>query len=100
MHTSPSRTRTVENAVELDREKELETRLALHDFYGRQLEIMNNKALRIKRFRNDLKASSVSLDALLNDPLMDEDCLDWLTRDADLYVMPMIKRPQWVNKFE
>lgn len=99
MNTSPSKTRTVENTVSVDKQKELKTRLALHDFYGRQLEIMNTKASRIKRFRTDLKASSVSLDALLNDPLLDEDGLDWLTKDADLYVMPMIGRPKWVSKF-
>ena len=100
MNTLPPKTRNIEKTVNVDKAKELETRLALQDFYSRQFEIMNNKVSRIKRFRNDLKASSISLDALLNDPLLDEDCLDWLTKDADLYVMSITRRPKWVRKFE
>jgi len=75
-------------------------RLALHEYYRIELQIIRTKAERIRKLMTDVKASSVSVEALRNNSLLQEDRLEWLPEGADLYVMPMIRRPQWVSKFE
>jgi hypothetical protein len=79
---------------------EADYRLALHEYYRMELQIISTKAERIRKLMTDVTASSVSIEAIKNNSLLQEDHLGWLPEDADLYVMSITRRPKWVSKFE
>ena len=80
--------------------RESDFRLALHKFYCMELDIIRTKEERIRKLMTDVTASSVSIEAIRNNSLLQEDRLKWLEDDAELYVMSIIRRPKWVRKFE
>ena len=79
---------------------EADFRLAVHEYYLMQLDIIRRKEERIRKLITDVKASSVSIEAIKNNSLLQEDHLGWLEDDSDLYVMSITRRPKWVSKFE
>jgi hypothetical protein len=101
MNTSPSKTRTVEKTVEVDKQKELEIRLALHELYAMQLPLHRTKRERIREYLEDLRSPEVDFAALMSNTLLDEDNLRWVEEDYELFTIgcPEWRRPAWVKKF-
>lgn len=101
MHTSHSKTQTVEKTVSVDKEKELEIRLALHEFYAMQLPLHERKMERIREYMVDLQSPTVDFATLKSNSLLDEDNLRWVEKDYELLTMgcPDWRRPRWIKRF-
>jgi hypothetical protein len=102
MNTSPREERTVAKTVSVDKEQELETRLALHEFYAMGLPLYERKMERIRKYMADLRSPEVDFATLMSNSLLDEDNLRWVEEDGDLLAMayPEWQRPAWVKRFE
>ena len=101
MITSPSKTRTIEKTVNLDKQKELEIRLLLHKFCAIQLPLHERKMERIREYMADLESPEVDFETLMNNSLLDEDNLRWVEKDYELITMdcPDWQRPKWTKRF-
>lgn len=102
MNTSPREERAVEKTVEVDRKKELEIRLALHEFYAMGLPLYARKMERIREYLEDLRSPAVDFATLMSNSLLDEDKMRWVEEDGDLLAMayPELRRPEWVKKLQ
>ena len=102
MNTSPREERTVAKTVSVDKEQELETRLALHEFYAMGLPLYERKMERIRKYMADLRSPEVDFATLMSNSLLDEDNLRWVEEDGDLLAMayPEWRRPEWLKRFE
>ena len=102
MNTSPREERAVEKTVEVDRKMELEIRLALHELYSDQLQFLERKIERIRKYMADLQSPEVDFATLVGNSLLDEDNLRWVEEDGELLAMayPEWRRPEWVKKLQ
>jgi len=102
MNTSPREERTVAKTVEVDRKKELEIRLALHELYSDQLQFLERKIERIREYLENLRSPAVDFATLVGNSLLDEDNLLWVEEDGELLAMayPEWLRPEWVKKLQ
>ena len=102
MNTSPREERAVEKTVSVDKEEELETRLALHEFYAMELPLYERKMERIRKYMTDLRSPEVDFATLVGNSLLDEDNLRWVEEDGELLAMayPEWLRPEWVKKLQ
>ena len=102
MNTSPREERAVLKTVSVDKEKEVEIRLALHEFYAMRLPLYERKMERIREYLEDLRSPAVDFATLVGNSLLDEDNLRWVEEDGDLLAMayPEWLRPEWVKKLQ
>jgi hypothetical protein len=102
MNTSPREARTVAKTVSVDKEQEIETRLALHEFCHDRIQLYERKIERILEYMADLRSPEVDFATLMRNSLLDEDKLRWLEDDYDLFTMayPEWNRPAWVKRFK
>ena len=102
MNTSPREARTVAKTVSVDKEEEVEIRLALHELYSDQLQFLERKIERIREYLEDLRSPAVDFATLMSNSLLDEDNLRWVEEDGELLAMayPEWQRPEWVKKLE
>ena len=100
MNTSPREERAVLKTVSVDKEKEVEIRLALHEFYAMRLPLYERKMERIREYLEDLRSPAVDFATLVGNSLLDEDNLRWVEEDGELLAMayPEGQRPIWVKK--
>ena len=84
------------------KEMEVNLRLVLHEHYADWSKMMRTKLGRVTKFMEQLRSSDVDLTALRQNTLWDEDRLDQLADDLELYAMayPEWQRPAWVKKLQ
>jgi hypothetical protein len=102
MNTSPREARTVAKTISVDKEQEIETRLALHEFFHDRIQLYERKIERILEYMADLRSPEVDFANLMNNSLLDEENLRWLEEDYELFTMayPEWRRPEWLKRFE
>jgi hypothetical protein len=81
---------------------EVDLRLVLHEHYVSWTKLMRTKLGRATKFMEQLRSPDVDLRGLRQNTLWDEDKLDELADDLELYAMayPERQRPAWVKRFE
>ena len=84
------------------KETEVNVRLMLHEHYAGWTKIMKTKLERVAKFMRQLRSPDVDLTTLRQNTLWDEDRLDELADDLELYAMayPEWRRPAWVKRFQ
>jgi hypothetical protein len=84
------------------KETEVNLRLVLHEHYADWTKMMKTKLGRVTKFMEQLRSPDVDLTKLRQNTLWDEDRLDQLADDLELYAMayPERQRPAWVKRFE
>ena len=84
------------------KEMEVNVRLMLHEHYVAWTRMMRTKLERVAKFMEQLRSPDVDLTALRQNTLWDEDRLDQLADDLELYTMayPERHRPAWVKRFQ
>ena len=86
MSTSLSKTRTVDKTVSVDKQQELEIRLALHELYAMQLPLNERKIEGIREYMAQLRSPEVDFATLMGNSLLDEDNLRWVEGDYALEI--------------
>jgi hypothetical protein len=84
------------------KEMEVNLRLVLHEHYASWTKMMRTKLGRVTKFMEQLRSPDVDITTLRQNTLWDEDQLDELADDLELYAMayPEWQRPAWVKRFE
>ena len=84
------------------KEMEVSLRLVLHEHYADLTKMMQTKLGRVTKFMEQLRSPDVDLTTLRENTLWDEDRLDALVDDLELYAMAYQERhrPAWLKRFE
>ena len=84
------------------KEMEVNVRLVLHEHYVAWTKMMQTKLERVNKFMEQLRSPDVDLTTLRQNTLWDEDRLDQLADDLELYAVayPEWQRPAWVKRLE
>ena len=84
------------------KETEVNLRLVLHEHYADWTKMMQTKLGRVTKFMEQLRSPDVDLTTLRQNTLWEEDRLDELVDDLELFAMayPERHRPAWVKKLQ
>ena len=84
------------------KEMEVNVRLVLHEHYAGWTKMMQTKLEKVTKFMEQLRSPDVDLTTLRKNTLWDEDRLDELADDLELFTMayPEWQRPAWVKRLE